>query len=88
MEKLLDELLPALCPHRYIHDEAWRKIKKEYGKYSYGYADYNDTPNCGIAICETSWMLNLADRLGCRVALLSSRAWDNHHDVIAMQKLT
>jgi SAM-dependent methyltransferase len=75
-------------PFRYIHDQGWRQIKKQYGKYGYGYADYHDMPNYGISVCEPSWMLNLAARLHCRVALLSSRAWDNHHDVIAVQKLS
>ena len=71
---------------RYIHDEAWAEIKSGYAASGYGYADYLDQPGYGISVASVPWMVNLTNALGGRLVLLSERAWDNHHDVIVIQK--
>jgi SAM-dependent methyltransferase len=72
---------------RYIHDKGWQEIKSGYLASGYGYADYEGQSDYGISVFSPSWIVGLAaGTLRSRLVLLSERAWDNHHDVIAFQK--
>jgi SAM-dependent methyltransferase len=71
----------------YIHDDAWQKIRAEYFSTGYGYADYKDQIGYGISVCQAPWILSLFNEMPhSRLVLLSAGAWDNHHDVVAIQK--
>lgn len=72
---------------RYIHQEGWQAIKSGYLANGYGYADYEGQSGYGISVISALWMISLMEAtLGSRLVLLSARAWDNHHDVIVIQK--
>lgn len=66
--------------------DAWTEIERGYFSEGYGYTDYPGQDGYGISLCKPSWATALAERLeGSRLVLLSERAWDNHHDVLALQ---
>ena len=71
---------------RYLHDEGWEKVKKEYVATGFGYADYLNQQNYGISLTKMSWLTGLVERTPhVRLLMLSERAWDGHHDVFAIQ---
>jgi hypothetical protein len=70
---------------RYIDDQSWERIKGEYARTGYGYADYSGQQGYGISIAKPSWMAATVENRELRVISLSERAWDNHHDVLAVQ---
>ena len=72
---------------KYIHDDGWEEIERGYGATGYGYADYQRQKGYGISVCTPAWMTNVVNALpGSRLVLMASRAWDGHHDVVAIQK--
>jgi hypothetical protein len=72
--------------HQYIHDENWQKIKREYAATGFGYADYLNQTNYGISLAKMSWITGLIETMpNARLVLMSERAWDGHHDVLAIQ---
>jgi hypothetical protein len=71
---------------RYIHDEGWQEIAREYHATGYGYADYLNQPGYGISLTKLSWVGALIERRpGVRLICLTEQAWDDHHDVLAVQ---
>ena len=72
---------------KYIDDDRWNDIKRGYNATGYGYADYQGQDGYGISVCSSAWMSNLVNALpGSRLVLLKARAWDHHHDVVAIQR--
>jgi SAM-dependent methyltransferase len=73
---------------RYIDNNPWSRIKAGYLATGYGYADYNGQSDYGISVIDPRWLLTFSKTLTTRkrVALLSERAWDAHHDVLAIQR--
>lgn len=66
--------------------ENWRALLRTYENTGFGYADYPMQNGYGISASKSEWWTNLIEhRSEMRLALLSERAWDNHHDVIAVQ---
>jgi trans-aconitate methyltransferase len=66
--------------------EQWGKLTDGYEKTGYGYADYPSQDGYGISVSKSTWWINLIEqRTGMRLVSLSERAWDQHHDVIAVQ---
>jgi SAM-dependent methyltransferase len=64
----------------------WGKLLKGYKKNGYGYADYPFTEGYGISLSRSTWWIDLIEnRNHVRLVSLSEQAWDNHHDVIAVQ---
>jgi len=73
---------------KYIDDEGWQDIKRGYADRGYGYADYKGQHGYGISVCTPEWMSALVSGLaGSRLVFLKPRAWDGHHDVVAMQRM-
>jgi SAM-dependent methyltransferase len=73
---------------KYIDDDRWKDIKLGYTADGYGYADYIGQDGYGISVCTSAWMNDLVSALpGSRLVLLKARAWDHHHDVVAIQKM-
>lgn len=54
----------------------------------YVYADYDmHKPGYGISVVRAGWMAGLLERLeDTRLVLHGERLWDDHHDVIALQR--
>jgi SAM-dependent methyltransferase len=67
--------------------EASREIIcSEYEANFFGYADYPRQNGYGISITGMRWIQEFIEsRNDCRLVLLSERAWDGHHDVVALQ---
>ena len=74
--------------HLYIHDEGWQRIKSGYVSSGYGYADYEGQSDYGISVCSTQWVIRIVQSMNSvRLVLLGERAWDDHHDVVAIKKI-
>ena len=53
----------------------------------YGYADYLTHEGYGISVSKSVWWISLIEsNADMRLVCLTERAWDRHHDVIAVQK--
>lgn len=73
---------------RYIDDASWERIKVGYETVGFGYSDYEGQKGYGISLTKPSWMASLIERLpGARMTMFSEQAWDDHHDVVAIQSL-
>jgi cyclopropane fatty-acyl-phospholipid synthase-like methyltransferase len=70
----------------YLHDAGWQAIENEYYRTGYGYADYENQTGYGISAVSLDWIAKrVMDMSNVRLVLLTERAWDNHHDVLALQ---
>jgi hypothetical protein len=53
----------------------------------YGYSSYQGTPNYGVSLTKPHWWVDrILDRNDIRLVAFSERAWDYHHDIVAIQK--
>jgi SAM-dependent methyltransferase len=67
--------------------EQWGLVRREFENSRFGYADYPETPGYGISLAPLAWWANLiASRSNVRLILMTEQAWDDHHDVIAVQR--
>jgi SAM-dependent methyltransferase len=67
--------------------ERWRRVKADFEKSDYGYADYADTPGYGISLVKMQWWAGLiTSRPAARLILMTEQAWDGHQDVIGVQR--
>jgi SAM-dependent methyltransferase len=74
---------------RYGLDEArWSAVMRGFGSVAgYGYADYPGMQGYGVSICRPDWAMTVLERLApVRLVMLAERAWDAHHDVLALQR--
>ncbi len=70
--------------------DRWLNVVQGYQTVGFGYGDYASEfgfgPGYGISLSKSGWWLDLIEsRAGTRLSCLTERAWDNHHDVIAVQ---
>jgi SAM-dependent methyltransferase len=73
---------------KYIDDRLWAMIREDYEAMGYGYADYGGQNGYGVSLTGLSWTARLLQSMaGVRLIALSEAVWDDHHDVIAIQKL-
>ncbi len=63
------------------------RIVEGFLRSGYGYADYPHTKGYGISLTRPAWAIRMV-RETPEVSLLmyAERAWDNHHDVIAVRR--
>ncbi len=67
--------------------ERWAELVEGYERTGFGYADYPQQDGYGISLSKSEWWIDrIESRAGMRLTCLSERAWDAHHDVIAVQK--
>jgi len=72
----------------YLHDSGWKTIENEYKRLGYGYADYENQAGYGISLVSLDWIAKqIMGMSNVRLVLLSERTWDNHHDVLALQRV-
>jgi len=72
----------------YIHNEGWQEIRSAYIKDGYGYANYEGQDGYGISVASPSWILDKIKKIPkTRLVTLSETAWDNHHDIVAFQRI-
>jgi hypothetical protein len=73
----------------YTDMESWNRIQCEYTSKGFGYADYSGQLGYGISVTRPSWSVGIVEcRSDVRLVILSERAWDNHHDILALQRLS
>jgi SAM-dependent methyltransferase len=66
--------------------EQWKRVKSDFERSEFGYADYADTPGYGISLTQLYWWAGLImSRPNMRLISMAERAWDGHQDVIAVQ---
>jgi SAM-dependent methyltransferase len=59
-----------------------------YAANGFGYADYEATPGYGISISSPAWVLRELDKWQhLRIVGLTERWWDDHQDVLVVQKM-
>jgi hypothetical protein len=65
------------------------KIRQEYNICGYGYSDYDGCKNYGISIIKPSWIMSyLEQKRDIKLLYYSEKLWDDHQDVLAIQKIT
>lgn len=73
----------------YLHDLGWQKVQSEYNEWGYGYSDYERANGYGISLTSLGWSARLVESMeDVRLVMLSENAWDDHQDVLALQKRT
>jgi len=72
----------------YIGSDRWLQVIDDYRASGYGYADYIDQPGYGVSLTSLAWTAGLVERWpDVRLVAIGERAWDEHQDVLALQKL-
>jgi SAM-dependent methyltransferase len=67
--------------------DRWNDLVESYQSTGYGYADYPSQNGYGISVSKSGWWINLIERRPeSKLICMSERAWDHHHDIIAVQK--
>lgn len=62
-------------------------ISGYYGEKEYGYSPYLSTPDYGVSMTSPNWYWReIRSRDDVRLVMYSERAWDYHHDIVAIQK--
>lgn len=70
----------------YMDEQSWEHMKRDYEKSGFGYADYQGQSGYGISLTKPSWTAAVIEkRADLRLVTLSERAWDGHHDILAVQ---
>jgi SAM-dependent methyltransferase len=71
----------------YMDDVLFRRARAGYLASGYGYNDYPGQVGYGISFITLPWFVEtLSECPNVIIALLSERAWDAHHDVVAFQR--
>jgi len=64
------------------------KLWINYVNTGYGYVDYRQQTGYGISVSKSNWWVGFIEEQGTvKLVCLSERAWDDHHDVIAVQNM-
>jgi SAM-dependent methyltransferase len=64
------------------------RIERAFEAGGYGYSDYPGRTDYGVSFCTSSWMVSTVQQnLQCRLVMLAERAWDDHHDVVGLQRI-
>lgn len=75
------------CGFPYITEDSWPTIELGYQEIGYGYADYPGQLGYGISLSKPSWASSLVEKIPeARMVLFAEKAWDDHHDVVAIQR--
>lgn len=73
----------------YIPELKWETIVAGYRRHGYGYADYAGERGYGVSLTSLDWIGREIERFPeLRLVLFSEYAWDNHHDVLALQRVS
>ena len=74
--------------HYGLSEAAVRGILAGYAATGFGYADYDAQPGYGVSLSSPTWLLReLLAWQGLRVVGLTERWWDDHQDVLVVQRL-
>lgn len=64
-----------------------KSLLADYFSTGYGYRDYNGHSGYGVSFVSTKWYVDFVESIDAGDPLISvtSRGWDNHHDIIAIR---
>jgi SAM-dependent methyltransferase len=72
---------------RYLQPEGWQQVRAGCDATGYGYADYAGQHGYGISVVSPHWAIERASQIeNARIVLFGEALWDNHHDVLALQR--
>lgn len=70
----------------YISPEKFATVQRSYLQNGFGYEDYVDQSGLGFALTKPDWFFELAaPHVYWKVLGLFEAAWDDHHDICAIQ---
>ena len=79
----------SIGPGSYGIDDQWCRVKEDFDRSQFGYADYSATPGYGISLTPLPWWASLVtSRANLRLVSMTERAWDSHQDVTSVQFLS
>jgi 2-polyprenyl-3-methyl-5-hydroxy-6-metoxy-1,4-benzoquinol methylase len=71
---------------KYISDEKFKLIERDYIEEGYGYAPYDNQISLGMTLTKPDWFFRLAEpRVDWKVLGVFEAAWADHHDICTMQ---
>jgi SAM-dependent methyltransferase len=73
---------------KYLPPELFARVAAGYEAGGYGYVDYPGRTGIGVSVCSPAWLARTV--LGverARLVALAEAAWDNHHDIVAIQRV-
>jgi len=69
-------------------DELFEKVKSDYLRLGYGYAEYPGVPNFGLSLTSPGWIFNYVyGRNDLVLSSFAEKAWHGLHDVSVIQKV-
>lgn len=72
-----------------LHDAAISALLAQYYQTGFGYANYPGSSSYGVSVAAPEFVLSQLVRLPVlKLITYHERGWDNHQDVICLQKLT
>jgi SAM-dependent methyltransferase len=70
----------------YTSLDSFKRVETEYLEKGFGYEDYHNQVGLGFALTKPQWFFDLiGDRVQYKMLGLFEGAWDNHHDICAIQ---
>jgi SAM-dependent methyltransferase len=73
--------------HDYGLGDRMAAVLRDYESSGFGYADYEGQDGYGISVIKSVWWIReIEKRIELKLVCLSEMAWDQHHDVVAIQK--
>lgn len=72
---------------KYIPPEQNAGVLSAYDQTGYGYVPYAPGRDIGFSMNSLGWLVRQTEALGLRLLLAAEHSWDNHQDVIAIQKV-
>jgi SAM-dependent methyltransferase len=72
----------------YLPHQSRLKPMRDYFTRGYGFGGYEGSADYGVSFVQPGWYLErVLARRDLSLVCYSERAWDNHHDIVAVQKL-
>ena len=70
----------------YVDAEKWAPAREQYRATGFGFAPY-PTAQYGVSVCSAAWLAAFVATLPeVRLVMFREAAWDNHQDVIVIQR--
>jgi len=70
----------------YVDPEKWAAARDDYRASGFGFAPH-PTTRYGVSVCSAAWLTAFIETLpDVRILMFREAAWDNHQDVIVIQR--
>lgn len=72
----------------YIEGQSQEPLLRGYYSSGFGFVPYKGTPDYGVSLIHPRWFLDrICARNDVQLAFYSEKAWDGHHDIVAITKV-